>query len=52
MNAVKHNNLLSARLSALHKKSDDEIYARARSQFKGKDEEFACLAKQYSALSG
>lgn len=35
----------------MHKKSDDEIYAKARDQFKGSGEDFLDLVEQYGTLS-
>jgi predicted O-methyltransferase YrrM len=45
------SNLFRDYVSRLHEKSEAETYAYARSQFKGSDEEFVELARQYAALA-
>lgn len=50
MNIIELNRGLSACLSSLHKKSEDEIHAKARAQFNGSDKAFSDLLKQYGAL--
>lgn len=42
---------LSTLLSKLHEQSETQLYARARTQFQGSDEEFLNLARQYGNLA-
>jgi len=50
MSPLKTDTLFSDHLSRLHEQSDVETYVAARTQFKGTDEEFVVLARQYADL--
>ncbi|MHB8249572.1 MAG: hypothetical protein ACYDCX_11915 [Acidithiobacillus sp.] len=51
MSPIKTNSLFSEHLSRLHEKSEAETYAKVRTQFKGTDEAFLVLARQYADLA-
>lgn len=51
LDIVKQNNALGFCLSAMHRQSDDEIHKKAREQFKGSDEAFSDLVRQYGVLA-
>ena len=51
MHKIKHNKPLSELLASRHTESEKQIYAKARSQFNGSDEEFFSLARQYGDLA-
>lgn len=51
MSSLKTNNVFKEHLSRLHEKSEAQIYANARDQYKGTDDEFHLLARQYADLA-
>ena len=51
MNAMRKNGTLAELLSVLHRESDEEILGRARSLFRGSDEEFSKVVKEYGSLA-
>jgi predicted O-methyltransferase YrrM len=51
MNAMRKNRSLGELLSALHRESDEEVLGRARSLFRGDDEAFSKIVKEYGLLS-
>ncbi|EAY57135.1 MAG: putative O-methyltransferase, family 3 [Leptospirillum rubarum] len=51
MDIVKQNNALGLCLSEMHRQSDEEIHKKAREQFKGSDEAFSDLVRQYGILA-
>ncbi len=51
MNAMRKNGPLAELLSGLHRESDEEILGKARSLFRGGDEEFSRIVKEYGTLA-
>ena len=51
MNKIKQNKLLYEHLVHRHGESEEQTYAKARSQYKGNDEDFFSLVKQYGDLA-
>jgi predicted O-methyltransferase YrrM len=51
MNAMRKNKRLGELLTALHRESDKEVLGRARSLFRGNDEEFSGIVKEYGVLA-
>ena len=51
MNAIRKNGPLAELLTLLHRESDEEILGKARSLFRGNDEEFSKIVKEYGTLA-